>query len=84
MAFDAAGNLYVGGEFKNIGGVTNVNCIAKYNISTGTWTSLVVEFNIQQIKKLDQLKYLQKELSLLVAISDAAGGSTNCKNICIL
>jgi len=39
LAKDSSGNIYVGGMFSAIGGVTTDN-IARYNISTGNWEAL--------------------------------------------
>lgn len=39
MAQDAAGNLYVGGDFSSIGGVT-VGRVAKFDVNAGTWSAL--------------------------------------------
>ncbi len=38
-AFDHQGNLYVGGEFTSIGGMS-ANNIAKWNVTTGKWEAL--------------------------------------------
>lgn len=81
MAFDAAGNLYVGGEFANIGGVANVNCIAKYNISTGTWTKLGSGIQYSAGKEVRSIEISPEGTIFIGGYFDAAGGSTNCKNI---
>jgi len=81
MAFDAAGNLYVGGEFANIGGVANVNCIAKYNISTGTWTKLGSGIQYSAGKEVSSIEISPEGTIFIGGYFDAAGGSTNCKNI---
>ena len=39
VAVDSSGNVYVGGEFTTAGGVT-VNNIARWDISTSTWSAL--------------------------------------------
>lgn len=81
MAFDAAGNLYVGGEFANIGGVTNVNCIAKYNISIGTWTKLGSGIQYSAGKEVSSIEISPEGTIFIGGYFDAAGRSTNCKNI---
>jgi hypothetical protein len=40
MAFDAAGDLYVGGNFTNLAGIANADYFAKYTVSTNTWSAL--------------------------------------------
>lgn len=35
MAFDAAGDLYVGGDFTNLAGIANADYFAKYTLGTG-------------------------------------------------
>ena len=40
LSIDSSNNLYVGGSFTSIGGLTNANNIAKYDISTSTWSKL--------------------------------------------
>ncbi len=41
LAFDGQGNVYVGGSFGAVGGVsTGVNNIARYNIATNAWSAL--------------------------------------------
>jgi hypothetical protein len=81
MAFDAAGNLYVGGEFANIGGVTNVNCIAKYNISTNTWTKLGSGIQYSAGKNIRAIEISSEGTVFIGGYFDAAGGNTNCKHI---
>mgnify|MGYP002682125159 CR=1 FL=1 len=81
MAFDAAGNLYVGGEFANIGGVTNVNCIAKYNISIGNWTKLGSGIQYSADKEVRSIEISPEVTIFIGGYFDAAGGSTNSKNI---
>ncbi len=41
LAFDGQGNVYVGGVFGAVGGVsTAVNYIARYNVQTNSWSTL--------------------------------------------
>ena len=40
MAFDANGDLYVGGNFTNLAGIANADYFAKYNVSSNTWSSI--------------------------------------------
>ena len=40
MTFDAAGNLYVGGNFTNLAGIANADYFAKYTVSTDTWSAV--------------------------------------------
>ena len=40
MAFDANGDLYVGGNFTNLAGIANADYFAKYTVSTNTWSAL--------------------------------------------
>jgi len=41
LAFDGQGNVYVGGSFGAVGGVsTGINNIARYNIATNSWSAL--------------------------------------------
>jgi hypothetical protein len=40
MAFDANGDLYVGGNFTNLAGIANADYFAKYTVSTNTWRAL--------------------------------------------
>jgi len=40
MAFDANGDLYVGGTFTNLAGIANADYFAKYTMSTNTWSAI--------------------------------------------
>ena len=40
MAFDAAGDLYVGGDFTDWDGIAAADYIAKYDVSAGTWAAV--------------------------------------------
>jgi hypothetical protein len=40
MTFDANGDLYVGGTFTDIAGVSGANYVAKYDVSTGVWSNV--------------------------------------------
>ncbi len=41
LVFDGQGNVYVGGSFGAVGGVsTPINSIARYNIATNSWSAL--------------------------------------------
>lgn len=40
LAVGTAGNIYAGGTFTDMGGVANTRFIARWNISTGLWTSI--------------------------------------------
>jgi len=81
MAFDANGDLYVGGDFTNIAGVTDANYIAKYAVETGNWSKVGTG-----------ISYPSGAVVLAIAISpdgtifiggdfDTAGGDTNCNYI---
>ena len=45
MAFDANGDLYVGGNFTAIGGIIDADRIAKFTVSTATWSKVVGRAN---------------------------------------
>ena len=40
IAFDANGDLYVGGGFTNLAGIANADYFAKYTVSTNTWSAV--------------------------------------------
>lgn len=45
IAFDANGDLYVGGNFTAIGGIIDADRIAKFTVSTATWSKVVGRAN---------------------------------------
>ncbi len=82
MAFDANGDLYVGGDFTNIAGVTGASYVAKYSFDSETWNAVGSGIS----------HYSESTIIYAIAISsdgtifiggrfDTAGGNTNCNYI---
>ena len=77
MAFDANGELYVGGYFYEIAGVPNANRIAKYNVATGTWSSLGTGLN----GYVTSIVISPEGTVYIGGTFTSAGGNTNCNYI---
>ena len=79
MAFDAAGNLYVGGHFLNFGNVANADSFAKYTLSASSpaWEAVGSEIdgNVYAIE-------ISSEGYIYIGGDFAtAGGNTDCNKI---
>ena len=80
MAFDANGDLYVGGVFTNLAGIANADYFAKYTLGTGSppaWTAVGSGINstVMSIEiDADGTMYIGGTFT-------TAGGNSNCKNI---
>ena len=77
MAFDANGDLYVGGNFTNLAGIANADYFAKYTVSNNTWSALGSGINSTVIAieiDTDGTIYIGGSFT-------TAGGNSNCKNI---
>jgi len=77
MAFDAAGNLYVGGAFTNLADVADADYFAKYTVSTDTWSAVGsgIDGTIYAIEiDSDGTIYIGGSFS-------TAGGNENCNYI---
>jgi len=80
MAFDAAGDLYVGGTFSNLAGIANADYFAKYTLGTGSppiWEAVGSGINstVMSIEiDADGTMYIGGTFT-------TAGGNSNCKNI---
>jgi len=71
MAFDANGDLYVGGNFTNLAGIANADYFAKYTISNNTWSAIGSGINstVQSNRNYSQMgKYLLVAILLLQAV----------------
>jgi hypothetical protein len=77
MAFDAAGNLYVGGTFTNLANIAAADYFAKYTVSTNTWSAVGSGLNntvLAIVISPDGTLYIGGAFN-------TAGGDSNCKNI---
>jgi len=77
MAFDANGDLYVGGNFTNIAGITGATNFAKYTVSSGTWSKVGTGINNQ----VNTITISSEGTIYIGGNFTSAGGNTNCKYI---
>lgn len=81
MAFDANGDLYVGGEFTNIAGVSGANYVAKYTVSTGTWSKVGTGISHPSGAIVSAITISSDGTIFIGGFFDTAGGNTNCNYI---
>lgn len=80
MAFDANGDLYVGGIFTDIAG-TGADYVAKYAVATGTWS--VVGSGISHLNgaTIYAIEVSPDGTIFIGGYFDTAGGNDNCNRI---
>ena len=80
MAFDANGDLYVGGNFTDIAG-TGADYVAKYAVATGTWS--VVGSGISHLNgaTIYAIEVSPDGTIFIGGYFDTAGGNDNCNRI---
>ena len=81
MEFDANGDLYVVGKFVNIANVTGANYVAKYNIATGTWSSVGTGISGSYPIVVNAIAISPEGTIFIGGRFDTAGGNTNCNYI---
>jgi len=81
MAFDANGDLYVGGDFNNIAGIFGANYFAKYNVSTGIWSKVGSGIAGPAGTAVEAIEISSEGTIYIGGSFSQAGGNTNCKNI---
>jgi hypothetical protein len=77
MAFDANGDLYVGGNFVNLAGVSGANYIAKFTVATGTWRAVGTGIN----SNVWAIEISPEGVIYIGGDFTSAGGNSNCKRI---
>jgi len=77
MAFDANGDLYVGGDFTNLAGIANADYFAKYTVSNNTWSAIGSGIN----STVQAIEIMPNGQIFIGGYFTSAGGNTNCKNI---
>jgi hypothetical protein len=77
MAFDANGDLYVGGVFTNLAGIANADYFAKYTVSTNTWGAIGSGIN----GDVNAIEIIPNGTIYIGGNFSSASGNANCKYI---
>jgi len=81
MVFDANGNLYIGGAFEKIAGITGANYVAKYDVSTGQWSKVGSGISSTGWTIVTSITISPDGTIFIGGYFESAGGNTNCNNI---
>ena len=81
MAFDANGDLYVGGLFSEIAGVTGANHFAKYTVATQTWSKVGSGISSAGYPYVNAIEISPEGTIFIGGDFTEAGGNTDCKYI---
>ena len=81
MAFDANGDLYVGGLFSEIAGVTGANNFAKYTVATQTWSKVGSGISSAGYPYVNAIEISPEGTIFIGGDFTEAGGNTDCKYI---
>jgi hypothetical protein len=77
MAFDANGDLYVGGVFTNLAGIANADYFAKYTVSTDKWGAIGSGIN----GTVQAIEIIPNGTIYIGGNFSSASGNANCKRI---
>jgi hypothetical protein len=77
MAFDANGDLYVGGNFTNLAGIANADYFAKYTVSNNTWSAIGSGIN----SVVQAIEIMPNGQIFIGGYFTSASGNANCKRI---
>jgi hypothetical protein len=77
MAFDANGDLYVGGDFTNLAGIANADYFAKYTVSTNTWSALGSGIT----NYINTIEIAPDGTIYIGGVFTSIGGNANCNRI---
>jgi len=77
MAFDANGDLYVGGNFTNLAGIANADYFAKYTISDKSWSAIGSGIN----STVQAIEIMPNGQIFIGGYFTSASGNANCKRI---
>lgn len=77
MAFDANGDLYVGGNFTNLAGIANADYFAKYTVSNNTWSAIGSGIN----STVQAIEIMPNGQIFIGGDFTSASGNANCKRI---
>ena len=77
MAFDANGDLYVGGTFNNLAGIANADYFAKYTFSTNTWSAVGSGINLS----VYDIAIAPNGTIYIGGLFTTASGNNNCLRI---
>jgi len=82
MAFDANGDLYVGGSFTDIAGVTGASYVAKYSFDSETWNAVGSGISHYSGTTIIYAIAISSDGTIFIGGRfDTAGGNTNCNYI---
>jgi hypothetical protein len=81
MAFDANGDLYVGGRFADLGGVANADSFAKYTVSTNAWSAVGSGISALTTPYVNAIEISSEGTIYIGGNFTEASGNTDCNYI---